>query len=155
MLLIYLATLAQPAANPCAISFATFSRAPALDRTSETVCVRDDRSRHGQYLVHRTVRDRGGSAAVSWASTRDCPTARDRLQDMEDLALPTPNVPGVGRELETITMDGIVYRLETLGLYGGASANIVLISNVGTPLARWIDATFAALAPCWRDSPAP
>jgi hypothetical protein len=131
-----------------------FSVSPAMAGGSQQVGVcRDRNGRPGEVLLQRTTTRRGGSAVISYASTRSCPAARRQLEALEDLPLPHPDVPGIGDETRIMTLDGASYRLEGEALYGPNSAEMRVESNVGTPLAHWIDATLAALMPCWRDRP--
>ena len=126
-----------------------FSRALALARTRQAVCV--ERSREpGQWSLRRTATDRSGAESVTYTDTRACPAALQVLQAVENLELPRPDLPGFGKELEVITLDGAGYSLTTAALYGGDAGEIKVQSNVGTPLARWIDGALNALEPCWR-----
>jgi len=132
----------------------TFSRALALTRTSETVCVgRDPDGRAGDYLLRRVATDAHRHATTTWVRTRNCPAALTRIQELEDLAMPRPDLPGFGQEVQEITLDGAGYRLTTSALYGGTLSQIAVESNVGTPLANWIDQALTALRPCWRGNP--
>jgi hypothetical protein len=72
---------------------------------------------------------------------------------MEQLPMPVPDLPWFGNEPQEMTLDGAGYRLSTRALYSGKMSEVVVQSNVDTPLARWIDQTLAALAPCWRGMP--
>jgi hypothetical protein len=154
MILAALAFLAQPAPlTDCATL--RFSRAPAMGggETQRVGICRDPDGRPGDFLFQRSAGRRDAAPVTTYATSRACPAALRQLIALESLELPRPNVPGLGDELQTITMDGVTYRLEGLGLYGPASANFTLESNVGTPLARWIEGTLATLAPCWRPRP--
>ena len=131
----------------------TFSRSPALRRAYEEVGICNDPTstpteRH--YWFRRTTTN---PERISYASTRTCPAARAQLGALEALTLPAPDVPGLGNDLQVITLDGAGYRLRAMGLYGQHGADITVGSNIGTPLARWIDGTLAALAPCWWERP--
>ena len=131
-----------------------FSRTGALARTSELVCVgRDPEGPQGHYLLRRTSTDESRAPTVSWVRTVNCPAAMARLETFERLPLPRPDLNGYGDELQEIVVDGASYRLTTHALYGGSGADLDVTSNIGTPLALWIDDTLAALRPCWRRLP--
>ncbi len=103
-------------------------------------------------MLQRTGTDRRGASTTRSTSTGVCPAARTQLLQLEGLTLPTPDVPGLGREMQTITMDGAGYRLKVQALYDGDAADLTLESNVDTPLARWIDSALDTLSACWRDA---
>ncbi len=141
---------AQPVMDCDTISF---SRSPALRRSSEQVGICNDPDSTPTARHHLFRRTTTNPERITYASTRTCPAARAQLEALERLELPVPDVPGLGNDLQVITMDGAGYRLRANALYGQHGADIAVGSNIGTPLARWIDATLAALAPCWRDRP--
>jgi hypothetical protein len=148
-LLLALAAVSQPL-DPVECGFLRFSRAPAPRH--EQVCITHDRTARGDYLLRRTATVRG-STVVTWAATRRCPAAKAQLAALENLQLPALDVPGLGEDIRSITLDGTIYRLEGSARFGGAPAGVMLQSNVNTPLARWVDETFAMLEPCWRGRP--
>ena len=150
-LLIALAAFSQPPAAP-ECGFLSFSRAPAPPHSYEQVCITHDPDARGDYLLRRTVTSRDAKV-VTWTGTRRCPAGRAPLVALENMPLPVPDVPGLGEDTESITLDGVNYRLEGSARYSGASARLMLQSNVNTPLARWVEETFAALKPCWRQRP--
>jgi len=147
MLFFVAAALVAPASLDC--HNMAFSRTLALARTRQAVCL--ERSREpGQWTLRRTATDRSGAETVTYTDTRACPAALQELQAVESLELPRPDLRGFGKELQVITLDGAGYSLTTAALYGGDAGEIKVQSNVGTPLARWIDKALKALEPCWH-----
>ena len=124
-----------------------FSRSPALQRTRTTVEIgtlgSDRRGGPLQYWLRRTVVERWVET-VSWTDTRRCAAVRPALRAMAELAPPRFAPPGMG-PAGPIVMDGVGYRLRAPSQYGG----IAIDSNVGTPLAQWVDSTLGALRSCW------
>jgi len=61
--------------------------------------------------------------------------------------------PIYGDEL-VITADGVAYTLEAPAQYGNIlGSHIRFNSNIGTPLAAWVDESFRKLEPCWSKEP--
>ncbi len=147
MLLTSLAVAAVLANTPVCHSI-SFSRHAALARTSEEVCVRRA-GKAGEYALRRTSTNARGVSVDTSTSTGKCPQVLARLQALEELSLPQIDLPAFGKEVEMFTLDGAGYQLIAPALYDGAMSNLMVRSNVGTPLARWIDQTLTALAPCW------
>ena len=121
-LLIALAALSQPL-DPVECGFLRFSRgasnrAPAP--LAEQFCISQDRDARGDYLLRRTAIVRG-STVVTWAATRRCPAAKAQLSALENVQLPAPDVPGLGSDNNSISLDGISYRLEGPASFGDRS----------------------------------
>ncbi len=129
----------------------SFSKHRLLRRTSEQVCV--TKGKFGEFLLHRTLANAGGVASVTWTSTNNCRGALPQLQALEKLELPQVDLPGFGKDLEVLVLDGADYRLRSPALYSGDRSDLIVRSNVDTPLARWVDQTLAVLAPCWGAKP--
>ncbi|MEA3045880.1 MAG: hypothetical protein QOJ53_212 [Sphingomonadales bacterium] len=109
------------------------------------------RQRSTRHYWFRRASARDGFGPPEYATTAECPIAHDRLESLEQIPMPVPDLPGFGRESTQIILDGAQYVLETPALHqDGQSGDLKLTSNVGSPLARWIDALIAALEPCWR-----
>ncbi len=138
-----------PIAPGCAL---TFGRVLVLAGRSVTVCVRRDPEGEG-YMLRRTLSQGPSQPNTSWALTRNCPSAVPHLTGIESLPLPKPDLSGFGQEAQTIVLDGALYQLSAPALYGGEGGEIHVSSNIGTPLAEWIDSILAALDPCWRSGP--
>ncbi len=78
----------------------------------------------------------------------------------ESIKVPPPRiqVPGVkdpaADDQITLTMDGVGYSLNSGARYGSrVSSTIRFTSNLGTPLAAWVEESLQKLAPCWSHSP--
>ena len=154
-----LLAVAASAMLPECLPFATLSRSPARrgGREQIQICVGRDEDR-GHFTFAHTAFARDNAETRSAANSRTCAAVLPVLHRMETLAMPTPDVPGYGTDLNTLTLDGVAYRLETLATYGDRGGKLELSSNVGTPLAAWSDAMFGALESCWRQTaiiPAP
>lgn len=145
--LLLVATSVAPAMADCRMI--AISRSAALTRAQDEVCIERGRVA-GQFAFRRSATERDGSVSVSSTNTNACPAVWPLLTEVEQLELPRPDLPGVGKEVEFITLDGARYTLTTPSLYGGAMSRLVVQSNVNTPLARWIDRTLTTLKPCWR-----
>jgi hypothetical protein len=154
MLLLFLTASAASTSTPPDCGLISFSRQPALARTSEEVCIARYNDGQGvNYRLRQVSTDRLRRVTVAWATTKACPAVLPYLEAMEQLPMPVPDLPWFGNEPQEMTLDGAGYRLSTRALYSGKMSEVVVQSNVDTPLARWIDQTLAALAPCWRGMP--
>ena len=104
------------------------------------------------YFFTREVEDREEHLrARAWTSTEVCPAALPVLRRLERLAMPHPDVPGYRRGANVIIMDGARYRLNGIARHAdGQPGDYSIESNVGSPLAQWIDKLFSVLEKCWR-----
>lgn len=108
-----------------------------------------ERSRPDYWFRRTSPRDT--SLPPAYTTTRDCPAARAALKSLEQLAMPAPDIPGIGHHVGVIVLDGVGYSLEAGTIHAdGQSGQARLTGNVGSPLARWAQAMEAALAPCWQ-----
>jgi hypothetical protein len=137
----------------------TFTREPVLERSVITVEVGplQNSKRERIYLFRRTIKH-GGNVEVSWADTRTCPAASWVVEESIKVPPPRIQVPGVkdpaADDQITLTMDGVGYSLNSGARYGSrVSSTIRFTSNVGTPLAAWVEESLQKLAPCWSHSP--
>lgn len=143
-------------------AWAWFSREPALSPRSEKVEVETQGYEFGtkrlRYRMRLTRRNRDDMVSV-WADSRECPAVRDTVRLIRTLPVPRIKSPGYPRStaagrrvgadvIVTGVLDGTTYSFD--GLAGGPYERIAFSGNVGTPLAAWIDARLAALAPCWK-----
>jgi hypothetical protein len=149
-LLLFLAAVPVPAGY--GTPWAEFSRAPALRLIKTRVEVGTlgyDRNRKQlDFWLRRTI-VRGGAQheEVSWTDTRTCPAASSTLASMRNI--PVPKFAPIGSsEGPPIVLDGIGYSLRTYSDQGELTAK----TNVGTPLASWIELALKTLEPCWRRS---
>lgn len=143
---LWLAALANPSVE-LGPAWAEFSRSPALKREKTTVEIGTlgfDRARGElRFWLRRTV-SRHGKEQVMWADSGTCPALRAALAAMRDLPVSRFAPPGFSRG-RSIIMDGIGYSLRSYSDEGSLTMN----TNVGTPLASWVDNTLQALSPCW------
>lgn len=135
-------------------AWAHFSRAPALKGTSETVDVAiiamPPRSNVAVYAMRITRRRFQQADTTGWADSRSCPAMLPALKAMRALAVPHPTVPGMEQRPGSIMVDGIGYRLWTQARFdGGGEGRLDFDSNVGTPLAAWVDKSLDAVSRCW------
>jgi hypothetical protein len=151
------ALAAQPAEAPPRLGLLRFSVVPARRRGSAVVDVGripPDRGLH-HFSFRRTAPNADRPSPTRYANTITCPAARAPLEALEDLALPGIDVPAIGREPTEIILDGADYRIAGRVVHAdGQPGEFELSSNVGSPLARWIDSMMAALEPCWQADPA-
>lgn len=91
-------------------------------------------------------RDRDDVVVTLWASSRTCPAVRE-VASLADLPPPEFQPPGDGIE---VVADGVWYSVTVPAGYGGQSGEpLKLTSNIGTPLAAWVDGALARLERCW------
>jgi hypothetical protein len=84
---------------------------------------------------------------VSWADTRTCATLRPALASMR--AIPVPKFAPIGSPGgPPVILDGIGYSLRSYSDEGTLTAE----TNLGTPLAAWIDQTLGVLEGCWHST---
>jgi len=135
----------------------TFSAHPELRRVTTQVDVGVLTSRTGpkHYWFRKTVQpDNGQVVETLWADTRTCAGGRAALEELAMLETPRPQVYGLdGRDDVMVTTDGVTYRLETETAPPFQNGQVRLQTNVGTPLARWVEAAFAKLNGCWTAVP--
>ena len=149
---IFLATLAALTPLPANMgpAWAEFSRKPALRLVRTYVEVGtlgyDRKQKRLEFWLRRTVVTGAAERSeVTWADTRTCPQARPLLASMR--SIPVPRFAPVGSsEGPPIVLDGISYTLKSYSDHGQLTAN----TNVGTPVASWIEGAFTALEGCWR-----
>ena len=112
----------------------------------------EQRSR--RWIVRRAVGDRTGQTALVWADSRTCPTVREVLIAMENMAPPRPQVYGLRAEPEQIVVvaDGaqVVFRSRwSQAGSEGALVQFQVQGNVNAPHAIWWEESVQALADCW------
>jgi hypothetical protein len=95
--------------------------------------------------------------STRWADGDTCPGLESALEKLSGVVALKFTGEGPGDVLE-VTTDGVGYDLWARGpLYPSPKADyrfdLQMKSNVGTPLAEWIEATEKALAACWTDTP--
>jgi hypothetical protein len=147
MLLFALTVASAQAALP--EPWAQFSRSGSLNHTTETVGIFTGERTDGEfhYRLRLTTKMLGQEPETKWADSQTCPEVRSVITSMRDIEMPSPAPYGVGQP-RSITLDGIQYELTAPSSFN--MGKLTLSSNVGSPLASWIDAGFAQLAPCWK-----
>lgn len=147
----FLLVLAEGAAQPdLPRQWARFSRSGALSHVSETIDIATgDRVGKAEfrYVLRFTKRAHGAEPEIAWADSATCPAVRSVMTAMRDIAMPSPAPYGLADEAMTITVDGVGYSLTAPS--SDNMGNLTISSNVGSPLASWVDASFKQLEACW------
>jgi hypothetical protein len=119
-------------------------------RTRRIDVIAHDVPDQGIRFLFRRI-DGGDGAPDGWATGETCPAAIDRLESLSRVALPTANVPGVDRPPTQIIQDGAAYTIDVHAVHpDGQPGDLRVTSNVGAPIAQWVDALSVALEPCWQ-----
>ena len=148
MLLLALALQVAPALpHP----WGRFSRSPALAGTTEVVEIEtdgagDDGLRFTLRLVRRRLQ---APDEVRWTTSEACPAVRAVLAAAAALPAPTLAPPGFGHDPTVLILDGMGYAVQMPAAVGTGTGTVTITSNIGTPLARWVDNALARLQPCW------
>lgn len=127
----------------------TLSRSPSFQHgvTVEIGTLETATSR--EYWFKRTAGTEDGPL-ISWTDTTRCPAARSLLGQVRKLKMPRVSVPWFESDEMIVTADGTHYELSGEAAYGSSSAyDFKIASNLGTPLAAWIDNSLRILEPCW------
>jgi hypothetical protein len=130
--------------------WAQFSRSGARSHVNETVDIATgDRGSKSEfrYTLRFTKRSLGVTAKIAWADSTTCPAVRSVIVSMRNIKMPSPAPYGLPDQSTTITMDGTGYFLTAPS--SDNMGKLTISSNIGSPLAAWIDASFGKLEPCW------
>ena len=159
MIMLSILMASTPVPLDLALAWAEFSRVPLGTAAPSLRSVRtkvevgtlgyDRGQRQLDFWLRRTVVTRGvvPTEEVTWADTRTCPAARPTLASMRNI--PVPKFAPIGStEGRPIVMDGVAYSLRTYSDQGKLTAE----TNVGTPLAAWIESALKAFDGCWGRS---
>ena len=141
------------------VPFMTFTRSPSQvgDDVSVEVGVLRGEGRL-QFWFRRTVPKRAEDGSettpeIGWTDTRRCPGARDAVVAATQIEPPSIHVPGIPVRPDgsvVLSMDGVRYAIRASAHYDSyVGHDMVFESNVGTPLANWVEGSLAILAPCW------
>lgn len=148
--LLLLLTAADAAPPPLPYAWAEFERSGALSHVDETVAIATDGTDPRTHeieiklrYVTRSPRDR----TILWANSRTCPALKPLLTSMHALEMPRPLPYGTHFAPGPMVIDGTGYRLRAPSSF--SNGTLTITSNVGSPLAKWVDGAFATLAPCW------
>ncbi|WP_428969369.1 hypothetical protein ACQR50_00320 [Sphingomonas sp. Xoc002] len=129
--------------------WADMTYGPSLAYSSETIAfLRDETSSMADPRILRmTLRQHGKPTVTIWADSRTCPGAAEAVRHLRSIPMPTPSLPSDATDL---ILDGVGYRVRFRAHYGSEIGfPLELNSNVGTPLAEWVNRTRAMLKPCW------
>lgn len=144
----------RPAAGPATVSF---SRTSAIEPRI-TVRIVHGSGEHGApvYRFQRTDEPRPGAAEAvgppRHAATWTCPGSGVAVAALEKVALPAPDLPGLGAEVSMAVADGPLYRLDAPALHrDGQAGSLSVTAGAGAPVSEWIDRMLAVLEPCWSD----
>jgi hypothetical protein len=147
-----LLVLAEVAAQaPLDRQWAQFSRAGALSHVREVVEIATGHQKGSTgfpYKLRFTRRTLDGNLEVKWTDSATCPAAPSVIASMQNIKMPSLAPYGVSSESMVITLDGTGYSLTAPS--SDNMGKITISSNVGSPLAAWIDATFKKLESCWK-----
>ncbi len=103
----------------------------------------------GEYVYWlRLTQSKGGQDVVSYADTRTCNAARDVIARMEGLGVSQGAAPHTWGHM-AITADGAQYRVRMPVKYGDLIGEAALRTNVGTPVAAFVEQSLNDLRPCW------
>jgi hypothetical protein len=150
MLLFLLALVDGGAQSELPRQWAQFSRSGALSHVSEIVDVATgDRGNTSEfrYILRFTKRSLSRDAEVTWADSATCPAVRSVIDGMRNLKMPSPAPYGLPNQSMTLTLDGTAYSLTAPS--SDNMGKLTISSNIGSPLARWIDASLKQLETCW------
>jgi hypothetical protein len=155
VILLLAAAMPVSATAPAQEALIVFSRHGARDREGVRVYVTLLRSTAGpvQYAFRQIVtgpkdEDEG---PPEYTDTVACPAALSVLEELADLPGPQPGIAGLEkRPSEEIIVDGTGYTLSVATALPYIQGHLRLSSNIGTPLAAWIDGASKKLQPCWR-----
>lgn len=147
---IFLAFMSATPQSELPRQWAQFSRAGQLNHITETIEVATgDRGQDNafRYILRRTKRTLNGDSQIAWADSATCPEVRSVIASMRDIPVPSLAPYGLPGEARSITMDGTLYSLAAPS--SDNMGKIAISSNVGSPLASWVDASLEQLASCW------
>ena len=104
-------------------------------------------TRDGEYTLRLITRTGDGSSISSWATSRTCSGVREAVEALNSIPFPAVTSPRDGTE---IIVDGVTYSVLFSARYGSQDSGLLeLRSNVGTPLAAWVNKMIATAKPCW------
>jgi len=117
-------------------------RATIIDFITDPVDTRD-----GEHTLRLITRTGDGSSISSWATSRTCRGVREAVEALGSIPFPAVPSPRDGTE---IIVDGVTYSVLFSARYGTQDSGLLeLRSNVGTPLAAWVNKMIATTKPCW------
>ncbi len=153
MLTVLLASVISAAPSDLPRSWAQFSRSGALNHVSETVDIATgDKGKDAEfrYVLRRTKLTLSAEPEVAWADSETCPAVRSVIVAMRGIQMPSPAPYGLPDGSAVITLDGTGYSLTAPS--SDNMGKLTISSNIGSPLASWVDTSLKQLESCWRTS---
>ena len=150
MLALLLAFTSNAAQPELPRQWAQFSRSGALSHVSETVDIAtgdNGNSADFRYILRFTKRSLRGDPQIAWADSATCPAVRSVMVSMRNIRMPSPTPYGLPGQAMTITLDGTGYSLTAPS--SDNMGKLTISSNIGSPLASWVDASLKQLESCW------
>jgi hypothetical protein len=139
--------LLQP--SMAAPEFATFSKSASLIYITETARISliqptTAAGRRSYGIRYTWQRQFPATTKTKWIDSAECPVIDEVIASMNGLEMPHPTPYGVGIP-PPIVVDGTTYSLTPSSYSNG---QLTISSNIGSPLAAWIDDAFAKIASC-------
>ncbi|WP_252258197.1 hypothetical protein [Erythrobacter aurantius] len=138
-------------------SFLTFHASPAFSESYVSVDVgrlKGEDSEPAYWFMWRERDKSSGEVRKSrWTDTQNCDAASSVLTSLHGVSPPRVSIPGYevspGGGIR-IMGDGVHYEISVRAHYSGTEgSDLSFSSNVGTPLAEWIEGSLEVLEPCW------
>lgn len=144
MLLVLLDTAAQA---PLPTQWAQFRRSGHISETVDITTGDRKGDPEFPYRLRYTRSFLQGAPEIKWADSATCPAIRTIVMSMRSIKMPSPAPYGVSTQSMTLTLDGTLYSFAAPS--SDNMGKVTISSNVGSPVAAWIDASLKQLAPCW------
>jgi hypothetical protein len=152
-LLVLMADIAPP--DAFLSSWAQFSRSRSLIYVIETVdvaTVERGSANTFRYKLRLTRKNLKGARQVRYADSGNCPAIQNVIKSMKSLKMPAPAPYGWwDGPLRLRVQDGIGYSLSAPS--SDSNGQMTISSNMGSPLAAWVDSALKKLEPCWIAAP--
>jgi hypothetical protein len=141
-------SLSSASETPLLREWGHFARSGTLSHLDEQVSIANDSTENNQFEFKlRYTRTSLNDKEILWANSRTCPAIKPLLRSMRDIQMPKPQPFGIDDMDAEITLDGAGYVLDVPSNF--ANGRLTISSNVGSPLATWIDGALKALDRCW------
>lgn len=154
MLAAILALLADASPPPLPRQWAQFTRSGALNHVTETVDIATGDNGGGatfRYKLRLTRQAISSAPVTMYADSATCPAIPSIIASMQNIKMPSPAPYGVrGGGLIVMMLDGAGYSLTAPS--SDVMGSLTISSNIGSPLATWVDASIADLASCWTET---
>ena len=147
-MLVLLLALANSAVQPeLPRQWAQFSRSGHGRETVDIATGDRVKKADFRYTLRLTKRSLGADPETAWADSATCPAVQSVIVSMRNIQMPSPAPHGRWSDSMPITLDGTLYSLTAPS--SDNMGELTISSNVGSPLASWIDASFKHLESCW------